>query len=408
MRASQNVCRWLPGLLWAAVLFCSFYNLSNYPTVWWDEGIFSDTAANLVQHGRYAFTVQSPDTLKDFDFRISAGPAVILPVALAYRLFGVSVWSGRMVAGTYLTLAFILLYLSARLLLARGPALLAVLLSLVSTGMLYWGRSVMGDVPALACFLGGMYFLIKGLKEERPVLFFWAGLCLGLAVDAKEFYGFTMLPAAAALAWEYRRRRTRLIRALGIFLAGGALPLAAYLAIKAVVLGGIWPALNHFYLQKKLLCHEFFTPWTIGRIYPESAAYLLTHPLFVSGILGLWLYQRRQGRSLAWLYWLVNLSLWSIFYVLAVYWERFALPALVLASPWAGYLVVAIYEAASEAAAFKTHSNLAKTAGIIALAYLIFPLTTLGSLHPLCTRATDSPFKLVDFLRCHISNHLSH
>ncbi len=175
------------------------------------------------------------------------------------------------------------------------------------------------------------------------------------------------------------------------------MPLAAYLAIKAVVLGGIWPALNHFYLQKKLLCHEFFTPWTIGRIYPESAAYLLTHPLFVSGILGLWLYQRRQGRSLVWLYWLVNLSLWSIFYVLAVYWERFALPALVLASPWAGYLVMAIYEAASEAAAFKTHSNLAKTAGIIALAYLIFPLTTLGSLHPLCTRATDSPFKVGRF-----------
>jgi 4-amino-4-deoxy-L-arabinose transferase-like glycosyltransferase len=404
MRAPRNVCRWLPGLVWAAVLFCSFYNLSNYPTVWWDEGIFSETAANLVQHGRYAFTVQSPDTLKDFDYRISAGPAVILPVALAYHLFGVSVWSGRMVAGIYLTLAFIFLYHSARLLLARGPALLAVLLSLVSTGMLYWGRSVMGDVPALACFLGGMYFLIKGLQEERPVLFFWAGLCLGLAVDAKEFYGFTMLPAAAALVWEYRRCRSRLIKAEGIFLAGGALPLAAYVAFKAEVLGGIWPALCHFYFQKKLLCHEFFTPCTIGRIYPESAAYLLTHPLFVSGVLGLWLYQRRQGRSLAWLYWLVNLSLWSIFYVLAVYWERFALPALVLASPWAGYLVVAIYETSSRAAAFRSHSNLARTAGIIALAYLIFPVTTLGSLQPLCTRATDSPFKVIDYLRCHISD----
>ncbi len=66
MRAPRNVCRWLPGLVWAAVLFCSFYNLSNYPTVWWDEGIFSETAANLVQHGRYAFTIQSPDTLKRF------------------------------------------------------------------------------------------------------------------------------------------------------------------------------------------------------------------------------------------------------------------------------------------------------------------------------------------------------
>ena len=75
---------------------------------------------------------------------------------------------------------------------------------------------------------------------------------------------------------------------------------------------------------------------------PKARAFLLTHPLFISGILGFWLYQRRQGRSLAWLYWLVNLSLWSIFYVLAVYWHRFALPALVLASPWAAYLLVAI------------------------------------------------------------------
>ncbi len=158
VRASQNVCRWLPGLLWAAVLFCSFYNLSNYPTVWWDEGIFSDTAANLVQHGRYAFTIQSPDTLKDFDFRISAGPAVILPVALAYRLFGVSVWSGRMVAGTYLTLAFILLYLSARLLLARGPALLAVLLSLVSTGDVVLGAQRHGGCPGAGLLFGRNVF----------------------------------------------------------------------------------------------------------------------------------------------------------------------------------------------------------------------------------------------------------
>jgi hypothetical protein len=56
------------------------------------------------------------------------------------------------------------------------------------------------------------------------------------------------------------------------------------------------------------------------------------------------------------------------------------------------------------AAAYKSHSNLARTGGIIVLAYLIFPLTTLGSLQPLCTRATDSPFKVIDYLRCHISD----
>jgi len=46
------------------------------------------------QQGRYAFTIQSPDKLKDFDYRISSGPVLIVPVALAYRLFGVNVWTG--------------------------------------------------------------------------------------------------------------------------------------------------------------------------------------------------------------------------------------------------------------------------------------------------------------------------
>ncbi len=156
---SQRISRYLPGIVWAVVIFSSFYNLSNCPTVWWDEAIFSETAANLAQQGRYAFTIQSPDELKDFDYRISSGPVLIMPVALAYRLFGVNVWSGRLVAGGFLLLAFVLLYLSARLLVPRGPALLAVILGLLTTDILYWGRSVLGDVPALACFLGGMYFV---------------------------------------------------------------------------------------------------------------------------------------------------------------------------------------------------------------------------------------------------------
>ena len=248
---SQKIFRLLLVLMSAVIIFCSFYNLSNFPTVWWDEAIFSETAANLVQHGRYAFTIQSPDILKDFDFRISAGPVVILPVALAYRLFGVSVWSGRMVAGAFLVLAFAFLYLSARLLLSPGPALLAVLLSLFSTGILYWGRSVMGDVPALACFLAGIFSLIKGLQERRYVFFFAAGLCLGLAVAAKEFYGFTILPAMAALVWEYRRRRPELLKAAGALLAGAALPLAAYVVLKAVVLGGVWPGPESFLLPEE-------------------------------------------------------------------------------------------------------------------------------------------------------------
>ena len=257
----------------------------------------------------------------------------------------------------------------------------------------------------MACFLGGIFFLIKGVQEERYSFFGAAGCCLGLAVAAKEFYGLTIVLALAALFWEYRRRRPELIKAVGLLAAGAALPLAVYLGFKASVLGGVQPALYHFYYQKKLLCHEFFTPCTIGRLYPESAAFLLTNPLFICGSLGLWLYQRRQGRSLPWFYWLVNFSLWSIFYLLAVYWQRFALPALILASPWAAYLIIAIYEALSQAADLRSRSYWGKAALILVLAAIIFPFTVGGALQPLLHRSTDSPFKLVDYLRDHIPYH---
>lgn len=402
---SQNLSRILVGMVWTVVIFCSFYNLSYCPTLWWDEAIFSETAANLVQKGRYAFTIQSPETLNDFDYRISSGPVLIMPVALAYRLFGVSVWSGRLVAGGFLLLTFVLLYLSARLLIPRGPALLAVMLGLFTTDILYWGRSVLGDVPALACFLGGVFCLIKGLQGKRAVFFLAAGCCLGLAVAAKEFYGFTLLPALAGILWQLRGSRPDLFKKCGLFLVGAALPLAAYLTYKAFVLGGLLPALYHFYYQKKLLCHEFFTPLTIGRIYPESGAFLLTHPLMIGGFLGLWLYQRRQGWCLPSVYWLVNLLLWSIFYVVAVYWHRFALPALLLASPWTGYLLVAIYDALSHAAQLRHHPSWGKVVGVLLLVFTMFPLTGMFSLQPIICRSTDSPYKLVDYLRHHIPSY---
>ncbi len=394
------------GLIWALVFFASFYNLSNSPTIWWDEAIFSETAANLAQKGRYAFTIQSPDVLNDFDYRISAGPVLILPVALAYRLLGVSVWSGRLVAGAFMVLAFHLLYLCARRLLPRSAALLAVLLGLLTTDILYWGRSVLGDVPALACFFGGMYWVLRGVQEDRPGVFLGAGLCLGLAVGAKEFYGFTLVLVLGALAWEYRRRLSAFCKSAALLTLGASVPLGAYLAAKAAVLGGLWPALAHFYFQKQLLCHEFFTPWTIGRLYPESGAFLLSHPLFLSGILGFWLYRQRQGASTAWGYWLANLLTWSLFYLLAVYWHRFALPALLLASPWAGYLLVNLFDAALRRAAVRRTGTWLEAGGILLLIGLLFPLSGLYFLQPVISQQTDSPYKMVDYLCRHIPKDL--
>jgi hypothetical protein len=392
---------------WGGVLLCvliltgSFYNLANYPTIWWDEAIFSETAANLVQHGRYAFTVQSPDQLSDLDFRISAGPTVILPVALAYKLGGVGLVPGRVVAGCYLVLAFLALYLAARRLWGSAAALLAVALALLGTDVFYWGRSVLGDIPALGLFLLGLWFLSQGLDAGLNLPLFLGGIFLGLAFDAKEFYGLAFLPPLGLLVRHHWREPRRLWLALLAYVSGLALPLLAYLLLKTIILGCPVAAVLHFLNQKKLLCHEFFTPLTIGRCYPESILYLLKHPLSWLGILGSAWVWKKEALSAGVRLWVWNFIIWCLVYLTAVYWHRFALPALFLASPLAAHFLLRSSRRLTVHLAPRPAAWL--PVGII-LAFLImfYPWSGLDYLGQVVTRAGSPPEKLVRFLRDHV------
>jgi 4-amino-4-deoxy-L-arabinose transferase-like glycosyltransferase len=399
---SKPASRWLTICLWVVVTACSFYNLSNFPTLWWDEGIFSETAANLAQHGRYAMTIQSPDQLQDFDNRISAGPVVILPVALTYRLLGVGVLPGRLVAASFLVLTLIFLYLCARQLVGQIPAFLAVALALAATDISGWGRSVMGDIPALGCFLAASFLILRGLQQDRLLYFLMGGFCLGLAGAAKEFYVLACLPPALVLGLSYWGKFGRLGKAWLALILGVSVPLLAYVLIKGLILGSMMASIWHFIHQKKLLCHEFFTPFTIGRVYPESFAYLLTHPIMITGILGLGWYGKKNRCSLSLLYWVINLGCWSIFYLLAVYWQRFALPALILACPFAGYFVVQVTSGLWSFARLPQLPAWSKVAGAIALVALLYPWPLTGCLIPLLTRTTDSPYRVVNYLHDYI------
>jgi hypothetical protein len=388
-------------LLSALILACSFYNLRNYPAVWWDEAIFSETAANLVQHGRYAFTVQSPDQLKDFDFRISAGPVVILPVALAYKIMGVGIFPGRLVAGLYLVLAFLALTAGARRLYGPGNAWLAVALAFLGTDVFYWGRSVLGDIPALAMFLWALWFLARGLDPLSLPRLFLGGLFLGLAFDAKEFYGIAFLPPLVLIARQALGRHRRLLPAWSVYGAGLALPLLAYLLLKTVILGSFSAAVLHFLQQKQLLCHEFFTPLTIGRIYPESVLFLVKHPLFWLGLLGAcWTWRTRTltpGRKL----WIWNFLMWSLIYLTAVYWQRFALPALFLAAPLSAQFLLRGVALLTRGAASGLRRWLVPAAlGLFLVS--AYPLWGLNFLGDICTCRSQAPALLADFLRTHV------
>jgi hypothetical protein len=392
---------WFGVLLCLVILTGSFYNLANCPTIWWDEGIFSEAAANLVQHGRYAFTVQSPNQLNDLDFRISAGPAVILPVALAYKLFGVSLFSGRLVAGAYLVLAFLALFLVARRLWGSATGLLAVTLALLGTDVFYWGRSVLGDIPALGLFFCALYFVIRGLDSRALWPLVLGGIFLGLAFDAKEFYGLAFLPPLALLARQHWRDKRRLGLSVLAFSLGAAVPPLAYLALKAAILGSLTGAVLHFLQQKKLLCHEFFTPLTIGRIYPESLLLLLEDPLFWLGCLGVGWIWKKETPSPGVTLWIWNFMLWSAVYLTAVYWHRFALPCLFLASPLAAFFLCRVAARLTSGVCTPAPRWLAP-AIIAAFLILFYPMGGLGFFKEILTCRGTAPARLVQYLRTHV------
>jgi hypothetical protein len=392
---------WLGVLLCVLILIGSFYNLANYPAIWWDEAIFSESAANLVQHGRYAFTVQSPNQLNDLDFRISVGPAVILPVALAYKLFGVNLLSGRLVAGAYLVFTFLALFLGARRLWGPVTALLAVALAFLGTDVFYWGRSVLGDIPALGLFLCATGFLIRGLESPSRWPLFWGGIFLGIAFNAKEFYALACLPPLVLLAQQHWRDKRRLTLSVLAFCVGAALPPLAYLALKAVILGSLTGAILHFLEQKQLLCHEFFTPFTIGRLYPESLLFLLQDPLFWLGCLGVGWIWKKETPSPGVRLWIWYFFLWSAIYLTAVYWHRFALPGLFLACPLAAYF---LRQVANRLTAGVFSSRLRWLApGIIAAVLVLFsPVGGLDFFNQILVCRGSAPGRLVQYLRTHV------
>jgi hypothetical protein len=230
---------------------------------------------------------------------------------------------------------------------------------------------------------------------------FAGGLFLGLAFDAKEFYGLACLPPLAALAWQDWGLRRRLVRRLFFYCLGVALPILAYLALKAAILGGLKPAVFHFLEQKALLRHEFFTPITIGRVYAESFAFLSGHPLFLLGLAGGWWLWRTGRLTLGRTLWLGNFLLWTLVYLTAVFWYRFALPALFLAAPLAAFLLLRVLTRLT--AGLAPWALRGATAGLLAGFFLwLYPATGLDLMGAIYTSRSHSPTRLVEYLKAHV------
>jgi 4-amino-4-deoxy-L-arabinose transferase-like glycosyltransferase len=205
-------------LAFAAILM--FYNLDLNPRPWQDEGSAAGIAKSLAQDGVYAN--KNSDGYQSFGGVQSVGPTVILPIALAYRLWGVGLVQGRLVMALYAVITLIVFYFCAQTLFNRRVAILAVILVLgaQSVGYFIFGRPVLGEVPALGFFLAGWLVWSQALRRQKVWLVPLAGLLFGLAMITKSYYLIMVSGTIGLLVildiFFYRQRRFGYLLLLGV------------------------------------------------------------------------------------------------------------------------------------------------------------------------------------------------
>ncbi|MGF1588171.1 MAG: ArnT family glycosyltransferase [Pleurocapsa sp.] len=168
-------------LVAAVVLYTS--GIGNLPLRDWDEGIVAGVARNIGRGSPGSHTWLYP-TINFGDPYWNKPPLIHWLIALAYRLFGISEWSTRVVPAILSAFAVPLLYLIGREIFPScSTAVFSALVYLTLLPVARHSRIAMLD-GAIACwFCLAVWCLLRG-RKHRPWLL-GAGLAIGLVCLTK-------------------------------------------------------------------------------------------------------------------------------------------------------------------------------------------------------------------------------
>lgn len=319
----------LLGLCGLVAVFAG-YNLEGYPHTSFDEGANLQLPKNLLLYGQYGTRSGSDATL--FDPFVSTGPAVLLPIFVAFRLFGLGLLPARVVMALFFVAAVWAFYQVTQHLFSRRAALVGSLfwLSLTLESPVERGRYVFGEVPGMFYLLVGMLLWMQTLSAPSRRRLLLAGSLFGLAVLSKNI--FILIVPALVAAWVFRLPASGRIPWQAVVLPAVTCLgwLAAWYGLQLAVLG--WQAFadNLALLRSLGSAHMgLFSPPLISQnlrfIADSEVAALLGLPgLVYVGLLG----QQRTVAGAKYRLAAALCGLWLIWFVVAsIGWTRYAFVA---------------------------------------------------------------------------------
>ena len=228
-RPTQNILFF--AILFGIAFFFATYHLTESPSVWYDEGIYIQLAANMAEGYGASFQF-APGHIEEVP-KFTVGYAFIYPLAATMYFFGDSV----LVARSFMVVCILGLFGTAFFLIRKrsgATTTLFALALLVTFPPVYGnGKSVLGEVPALlllALSLSNFQWALSSQKYSKLGLIL-AGTFAGLAAAAKLLF-LLFLPAFALivlLEW-YRGKLSRQDVALaGLF---SSLPVAIWMFVQ--------------------------------------------------------------------------------------------------------------------------------------------------------------------------------
>jgi 4-amino-4-deoxy-L-arabinose transferase-like glycosyltransferase len=202
----------------AVFLIC--FHFTDTPSVWVDEGVFTEVAKNLALHGVLGLQTAPGEFFPMNNFLLSTSYPVIVPVAGSFAFFGTGVWQARLPMVIYMLTLVVLFYLFTKRKYGFLPAILSVFFLLSFSPFYGNGRPVQGEVAGLVFLVLGVWLLLfweeGGFKNPKWALF--GGLALGLSASTKPIFllGVSLALVFSLFFWLKKIKNKRTLSILSL------------------------------------------------------------------------------------------------------------------------------------------------------------------------------------------------